>query len=211
MLHYQLDTDLSLYVYLDYYKGEIQSTVFQKANVIKLPIQLLQTTMREFDYDSTSSYNLSQPVNQSTSQPFSFVLWLSYNTIITTSTSIGRQLHYIRDLALKRARWTMKVFHNNHMCHPWFIIINLVLTWIIMISILDVNTRWFNHVFIHPDFAYLPFYHIANQLYKSVRMNFRSMHVSLSWDECTYEEVPPRVCLFMSMVMSLSQFLSSCD
>ena len=88
---------------------------------------------------------------------------------------------------------------------------NLVLTWVIMISILDVNARWFSHVFIHPDFAYLPFYHIANQLYKLSKMNFRSMHVSLSWDECTYEEVPPRVCLLMSMVMSLSQYLSSCD
>ena len=88
---------------------------------------------------------------------------------------------------------------------------NLVLTWIIIKSIFDVHARWFSHVFISPDFAYLPFNHIANQLYKLVRMNFRSMHVSLSWDECTYEEVPPRVCLLMSMVMSLSQYLSSCE
>ena len=156
----------------------------------------------------------SQPVNQSTSQPVNRstlllcpMVILQYNH--TTSTSIGRQLHYMRDLALKRVRRTMKVSHNHHMCHPWFIIINLVLTWIIMISILDVNARWFSHVFIHPDFAYLPFYHIANQLYKLSRMNFTYKHVSLSWDECTYEEVPPRVCLLMSMVMSLSQYLSS--
>ena len=136
---------------------------FSKLSCISLIMIQLQVTI-------WVNQSTGQPVHQSTRQPVN-PSPLSYGHLTMQSPLPQPQLD-VNFIAYETSPWRGRDEHLRYFTIINTVIIldsassNLVLTWIIMKSIFDVNARWFSHVFISPDFAYLPFNHIANQLYK---------------------------------------------